>query len=322
MPRTKDIAVNDKASRGCEDSPRQFTYVYLTSAPHSGSTLVACLLGAHAELSTVGEFGTDFRKEGHCSCGAIYRECPFWHEWSMRAERIGVPFDTGNLDLDIGPGSSTTSVDDVFYHMFPWKWVDAFRNGLFELHRPLRNRAINSIRRSIVLAQDLCRHEGSNVFLDTTKNALQIPFLARHGRVNLKVISLIRDGRGVTNSLLTREKWSADISVGTWLRSIRNQSRAERYVNSENVFRLRLEALCADPQRVLSELFEFCGVDPDTPGDCTDTQHRHIIGNSMRMHFAGEVRLDEKWRRQLSDEHLQFFEQRAGELNRSLGYVN
>ena len=48
-------------------------------------------------------------------------------------------------------------------------------------------------------------------------------------------------------------------------------------------------------------------------------QH-HVIGNGMRMTFNGDIRLDEKWRAELNAESLRLFVQRAGWLNRKLGY--
>jgi len=47
----------------------------------------------------------------------------------------------------------------------------------------------------------------------------------------------------------------------------------------------------------------------------------HIAnGNRMRFVQSSEIKLDERWREQLSAPMLRFFERHAGELNRELGY--
>lgn len=58
------------------DGP-EMTYVYLQSVEHSGSTLIACLVDAHPEVTGVGEFGTPFSPQGNCSCGAPVDRHPF-----------------------------------------------------------------------------------------------------------------------------------------------------------------------------------------------------------------------------------------------------
>lgn len=39
------------------------THAYLSSAPHAGSTTIVLLLGAHPEVSTVGEFGATIERD-------------------------------------------------------------------------------------------------------------------------------------------------------------------------------------------------------------------------------------------------------------------
>ncbi len=48
--------------------------------------------------------------------------------------------------------------------------------------------------------------------------------------------------------------------------------------------------------------------------------HHLLDGNNMRFQRNSQIRVDAAWREQLSAEDLAFFEQRAGALNRQLGY--
>ena len=55
--------------------------VYILAPSHSGTTLLARLLGSHPDVYTVGELqpliSGDITKY-RCSCGALIRECGFW----------------------------------------------------------------------------------------------------------------------------------------------------------------------------------------------------------------------------------------------------
>ncbi|MBM9513975.1 sulfotransferase [Desulfogranum marinum] len=297
--------------------------VYLTSVEHSGSTLIACLLGGHPQVMTVGEFGTPFPKNGNCSCGAIYQDCAFWQKWAELAEQNSVPFELGNFDINILPDPAGGFWEDLFYYQFPLKIVDRIRDTLYLL-LPQRNKAAQAkIDRSVRLAKILCDAAGASVFLDTTKNPLQAGFLAQHQQVDLKVICLVRDGRGVMNSLLTKERtYTPESAVDSWLWGIRNMERAQRhYVGSSQVYFLKLEELCQQPELKLTELLKFVGVEVDDVEFDYSQAKRHIVGNRMRHFFDGTIKKpDEAWRSELSKENLALFEAKAGRINRKYGY--
>ena len=295
-------------------------YVYLASVEHSGSTLLACLLGAHTQVTGVGEFGTPFPKDGNCACGVIYRECPFWSEWGERARAEGIDFDLGNLDINLTPSADAGKWELLFSYLFPDLWQDRLRDILFPAGSRHRDRAEAAIHKSDRLAAIACGMEGTEVFLDTTKNPFQVRHLAENLPGRTKLISLVRDGRGVMNSLIEKEKYSPEQAVSAWLWGNRNLDRVARYLPPEAVFRLRLEDLCADPDGTWERLCEFLGVDPAQRPDHTDRSHRHVVGNRMRHSFDGAIRHDEKWRTALSPEHLALFEEKAGDVNRRYGY--
>jgi hypothetical protein len=299
----------------------RFTYVYLASVEHSGSTVLACLLAAHPAISSVGEFGSDFPELGRCSCGSAYAECPFWKGWAALAAGDGIDFKIGNPQINLGTRKAGGLRERFFYYQFPWRQLDRLRDWVFGAGDPLHRGAATAIERSVHLAKLLCATEGTSVFLDTTKNPLQIKFLRRYTGVRLKLIALVRDGRGVMNSLVKNEAYSPDQAIASWLWGNRNIERAvAHYMNEADVFRLRLEDLWQDPVNVRRRLFEFLGVDPDVPLDYRDKSRRHIVGNRTRHVFDGSIRADESWRKELSEEHAALFRSRAGWLNRRYGY--
>lgn len=302
---------------------KKLRIVYLTSVEHSGSTLLACKLGDHPEISTVGEFGTPFPENGKCSCGHLYNICPVWRNWEEKAKNSGIDFSLGNFDINVLPDPKGGFWEDLFYYQFPNKIFDHLRDLLF-LPFPARMQKVKKqIYKSIQLAKALCELQETKVFLDTTKNPIQIRFLQQHPDIDLKVICLVRDGRGVMNSLLTKETtYTPESAVDSWLWGIRNMQRAvKHYMGGKNVYFLRLEDLCYSPDEKLSELYSFIGVNEDDVQFNDSQKHRHIVGNRMRLFFDGTIRKpDESWRKELSKHNIALFEKKAGHVNRMYGY--
>ena len=55
--------------------------------------------------------------------------------------------------------------------------------------------------------------------------------------------------------------------------------------------------------------------------DFSDTEHHIANGNNMRFANSSNIKLDENWREELSHTDLLYFERRAGQINRALGYI-
>lgn len=297
-----------------------FTYAYLVSVEHSGSTLMACLADGHPRISSVGEFGTPFRPTNKCCCGVTFGECDLYNRWQKEAAAEGLDLTIGSLDINLAPGPGDGRRADLFYHLFPNRALDRMRDLLFPPSSALSRHARDAVERSERLARILCRMEGTDVFFDTTKNPLQVRFLARYLRAPLKVVCMIRDGRGVMNSLIEKEKYPPDKAIAVWLWGIRQLERLQRYVPPQDLRVYRLEDFCGTPAEHLKDLFGFLGVDEGVTPDCSDPSRRHVIGNRMRLSFTGEIRKEEGWRERLPPELIRMFEDRAGAVNRGLGY--
>jgi hypothetical protein len=50
-------------------------------------------------------------------------------------------------------------------------------------------------------------------------------------------------------------------------------------------------------------------------------KHHIVNGNRIRLSSSSKIETDVEWTTRLSPEDARFFEQRAGTLNRSLGYT-
>src|SRR5438552_1889794 len=80
------------------------TLAYVLAASHSGSTLLAMLLGSHPEVCTVGELKATSLGDPdtyRCSCGALIRDCEVWDGVSRSMAARGHAFDIPRAETHI-----------------------------------------------------------------------------------------------------------------------------------------------------------------------------------------------------------------------------
>ena len=78
-------------ARACVDNQDPM-YLYVIGRGHSGSTILDILVGGSAAGESLGELTSGFKHYetgGHCACGSLVRECPFWAEVRRRFEALG-----------------------------------------------------------------------------------------------------------------------------------------------------------------------------------------------------------------------------------------
>jgi hypothetical protein len=263
---------------------------------HSGSTLLTFLLNAHPEIFTVGEVKVAFdilptrwqTRRGRCSCGKRFFSCNFW-----QSVLAGMAVRGWGLDA-----------------------LDVFN------HDPSEKE--NAHQKLGAFTDAVLDVSNTTVFVDASKKTEFIQPLIENPWIELKILNLIRDGRGVVNS------WRKNNPEAPFPKLIRNwifkeKERADllRTVPKAKVLSFKYEDLCKKPHKVLSKVFSFVGVQPDfdvTQNFKSAVEH-HIVGNPMRLSGDETIRLDEKWRGELSRVDLQVFRALRGNAqNRKNGY--
>jgi hypothetical protein len=162
-----------------------------------------------------------------------------------------------------------------------------------------------------------------DVFVDLHKDSMRVKFLSRMPELDLRVIHLVRDVRGAVASFMKNASYDVVRATRRWLIDNMNSERALRFVPSDRWIRIRYDSLCQDPQGAVDGIADFVGVHrAAVPRDIFEAPH-HIIGNRMRLKGDrdGQVRVDEFWRRKLSDGDLAIIARVAGAANRSFGHA-
>lgn len=315
---------NSAASLSPERDDREaIDFAYIMAASHSGSTLLTRVLANHPRIATVGETSAIVARGagdvGLCSCGSAVEACSFWQRVRLQMRLDGV--------------SDDPAVFDTNYRLREAKFVDRtlraeFRGPLLEAVRDVVlscspawaavERRISRLNEALIRAVVGLRQ--ARVFVDSSKEPHRLKFLMRIPAIHVRVIQLVRDGRGVAASYVRKNNWPVFQAVDEWRRSLRSQEHMLRRFRPGAVLRVRYEDFCRNPDEELRRVLHFVGVDPDEWAADSD-RPVHILGNRMRMQPIGEIKLDEKWKRELTAEQLREFERLGGRANRWYGYV-
>jgi hypothetical protein len=320
---------------------------YLLAASHSGSTLLAMLLGAQPGACTVGELKATHLGDGsfyRCSCREKIRDCAFWQEISKAMARRGITdFDITRAETSIFEAKSPY-VRRLLAPLYRGSALETARDFGLSLSREWRSLLANTNCRNRALIESLLEVTESGVVVDSSKNAIRLKYLLQIPDLDLRVIRVIRDGRAV--SLTYTDEWNyADSSdpamrsggTGTrrppqrnsmaeaaneWKRSNESCDALTALLPASQWTAVRYENLCADPEETLKHLATFLDLDPNQVTLDFRAVTQHVIGNGMRMDTTSEIRLDERWKSHLCEEDLRAFDEIAGDLNRRYGYVS
>ena len=291
-------------------------YIFLASHSYSGSTLLSFLLGAHPDIGTISDVSGRRRHRRMdtfaCSCGRLMTACPFWQSVSAALQRRGLDFSLSDFELG-------------FDHRWP-RWLgrlrvrslghdltEGLRDTAFAMIPGERSRMQKIGRRNRVFARTILEVTGSRVFVDASKERLRARYLRRYVDPELRVIHLIRDPRGVADSMRRRGRLTTYADAGRrWARTNAAIVRSLAGLDASRRLTVRYEDLCADPRAEMRRLFAFCGVDPAVNVMARLDDEQHMLGNSMRLKGLEDVRLDQRWRSALSAPDRKAVEAAAG----------
>jgi hypothetical protein len=326
--------------------PTAVRLAYVLAASHSGSTLLSMLLGAHPQIATIGEIKLSAKAMGdldqyRCSCGRLIRECDFWRKVKEGMAARGFDFDLARAGTDYRI-SESPYVRRLLGPMHHGRLLEGFRDTALGLSGVWRRQLAETHRRNAALVSVICKIKEADVIVDSSKIGLRLKYLLRNPELDVKVIRLIRDGRGVALTYMdpaafadardparragglggNREKERMSIAAAAceWRRCMEEAENVLRGLPSSRQIEVRYEDYCKDPVATLSRLHRFLGVEPGRQPRDFRSVEQHVIGNGMRLDITSEVRLDERWREVLSEQELRTFDAIAGQTNRRYGY--
>ena len=320
--------------------------VYILAASHSGSTLLSMLLGSHPQISTVGELKLSSKSMGdiacyRCSCGQLILRCGFWQKVIEGMARRGYEFDIADAGTDYRTVDSRYA-RRLLEPLHRGMLLENLRDGALKISPKWRKRLREIQGHNSALISTIIEITGAKVVADSSKTAVRLKYLLRNPELDIKVIHLIRDGRGVALTYMNPAKYAdAEDPIlrggGTgndrknerldmtraayqWRRSNEEAENLLSGLDKSKWIEVRYERLCGDTDNTLGLLFEFLGLDPEKRIKDFRSVDNHIVGNGMRLDTTSEVHLDERWKSVLTEDELRIFNRVAGKTARQYGY--
>ncbi|WP_030436620.1 sulfotransferase [Actinoplanes subtropicus] len=298
--------------------------LFLGGLGRSGTTLVERLLGELPGVCALGEvvhlWQRDLRDDERCGCGAKFSACGFWR-------RVGALAFNGWHNVD---------VDRVHYLR------DAVERTR---HIPRLATAVEAPEEVHEYAEYYSRiysaaHEvsGARIVVDSSKHSALAHVLRWSGDLDLRVVHVVRDARGVAYS------WTKTVdrpeTDGTQQMTRYSPGRSALLWNAHNaafgllarrgvaVRRIRYEEFVTDPRAALAGIATFAGLDVG-PADLdfvhdgqADLKVGHsAAGNPMRFTVGRlALRRDDSWVSALPPRQRRLVGAVCGPMLRAYGY--
>jgi hypothetical protein len=303
------VALQSSPANEAQTAP--IRVVYIGGCGRSGSTLLARMMGEFPRFFSAGELRFVWQRglveNQLCGCGTPFRDCPFWK--TVGDEGFG-GWDA--LDAD-EIAALERAVDRHRYIPFliaPWLWP-GYRSRLARYTGVLAR-----------LYKGLDHATRGAYIIDSTKDPPFAFLLRRVPGIELRVVHLVRDSRGVAFSWTKRVRKPEEVQTATYMNTYHPVEMGLRWVVYNLCFHLlerlavprlltRYERLVTSPraeiERIALHLGEELGEQQFSflnGGGVDLGVHHTVSGNPMRFEQGTiPLRLDEEWRTRLNPRH-------------------
>ena len=281
--------------------------LYITGYGHSGSTFIDTALGNQVDTISVGELSNMYQYvwEGSklCGCGQKASECFFWQDVKKNwRRRIGKEFFHGYFKRQQA------------YE----KWRDPF--NWYRLTSENKRQSFDfksHIKQTHALYEAIHEVSGKSLIIDSSKIPTQAMFLSMVKGLDLSLLHLVRDARGICWSSIKKAERVAkrQVSVGkTWitlLRAIAGWSLANleseliaRRMPKGHTMLMRYEDFVINPDKMLEKLGVFTKRNFESvikkvhKREILDKGHA-IAGNRLRKKVAIRLQPDFEWKEKM-----------------------
>ena len=155
--------------------------------------------GCAPRVVTVGELkatSLGAAERYRCSCGTLIKECHFWRRISDEMASRGYPFDLTATRMNILDLNSRYA-ERLLRPLHRGALMEWIRDRALNLSADWRKHLAETQQRNLALIETLGRVAGARVVVDSSKIGLRLKYLLRIPSIDIRVVRLIRDGRGV-----------------------------------------------------------------------------------------------------------------------------
>ncbi|MEX0291113.1 MAG: sulfotransferase [Flavobacteriaceae bacterium] len=299
-----------------ETSNEKLKVIYLMGSGRSGSTLMNIIFGNHPEVVAPGELNNVNRLKQEkftCSCGERVEECDFWkrvmHEWKNRSSEANVKAYLG-------------SMHQIERSKSPMAWLKL----RFKSHNKERFEAYLS--ETYNLLKSIQIHSEKPVIVDISKNPLRAYAMMQHPNIDMRVIHLVRDARGVSwslNKFVKAEVKQQKVWRTSLFWVVVNKLSNFVRKKSENSGLILYEDFIASPEETTIEICKICEIDPQPiidiiKGDVALKGAHIMAGNKLRKEKSITLKLDTSWHKNMEPKKHRIVKRIAGRTMKRYGY--
>ena len=281
--------------------------LYIVGVGRSGSTLLERMLGAVPGSVNTGELNAIFSRvatqDQRCGCGEPFSACPFWTAVGEHA--FG------------GWSSVTRRMTQLQPRVVRQRHVPRMATGIAgAAYRRELGEYLDVHHR---LYRAIAAVSGAEVVVDASKSTAQLFALRRIDGLDLRVLNLVRDSRGVAHSWnksgIGKPQSADGDAMGTYaphrlavLWATLQLESAVLGAAAPHAARVRYEDLVAHPRDTLERALRGVGLPPSRGALAHVGEHSvtldpsHGVAGSRTRFTAGtiQLRLDDAWRSTLS----------------------
>ncbi|WP_152639825.1 sulfotransferase family protein [Sphingobium bisphenolivorans] len=279
-----------------ESAVEPIKLIYICGYGRSGSTLLDILLGQQRSMFGAGEITAlsehVYANDEYCACGRRVRSCALWQEVMDRWVAGQEP---GFVERYFTLQSKIARLFGVR------RWLGGRKGSEFASHT---RRLMQAIRDS----------SGKAVIVDSSKLPGRGIALAGIKGIDLHIIHLVRDVRGVAWSL--SKSYTSDAAQGLqraivskpllysaarWAYVNLASEWLGRRVGASRYLRIRYEDVIDDPVGSLKRIAALAGVELDAQDFAAGafSPAHQVAGNRLRMQKAIRIAKDEGWQREM-----------------------
>ena len=299
--------------------------VYVTSSARSGSTLLDLILGSGPSAVSGGELRRTVpvgcQENGICTCRVLFDECPFWQE----------VMGTWKSNSDVDPMDFFSSQRAITRSRRAWRLYAGLGLGGGQRAQGWMNSLVGFYRAFTQVS-------GTDCIIDSSKSPMYALALEACPGIDLRLVHLVRDPRGVAWSLGREQPTNAAEGVPSYVKSqpVRRSAiewrlannlshRLARRLPASRCCMVRYEDIVDDWTAASQRIAECCGI--PVPGDLDVLQPagsippRHMLaGNRLRLVDCITVKSDESWKKDMPDDWRGTVERFCGKQMKGYGY--
>lgn len=291
------------------------TLIYIAGYGRSGTTLLDIALGEHPAVMGAGEVTALVRhvwdNGEYCACGRPVRDCPSWRAIVGR-----------------------WLADEPAGFLADYRRAQRRTEGLVGLGRLFPSGGESDhARRTVKLLRGMAAVSGRPILVDSSKLPGRAFALAAMPGIDLHVVHVVRDGRGVAWSLAKGYRRSLRDGLQRELRpkpllhtalrwSLVNLAaeRLCRHVGPARSLRIRYEDFVEDPRGTVGRILAMVGQPPLAGEGMAFRPQHQVAGSRHRMQRAITVHRDDKWKREMSAVRQWLFTLLCAPMLRRYGY--